>query len=370
MREPYIDRNIRFPKVLVAGYNIYEFGKVNQLMQIEEVRTFKTDKLFINEYKLTVNNFDNFFSIDNYASPFKNQDWLFQSFIVKDIDDNIIWEGIITDIKVNHQTKLATIIAQSILAKYFSYKINYVSSDWETGAEAFKNICDQIGFTNYNHKSVEDSIAYLEANSCYIKCRMNYDEGITFQQAVEKLAEYSGADCFVNKNEIYFKVWRAYTGGAVGGITENIILKLPEINILSSEIINEYRIGYENDNDIPATDTNSNNIGAISRTKFGIFELPEMDGKEGQILIKDKTSATFIGEIYINRTHKNLNTKPMPLRNMEIDLKYDYKYYLDINSYIKLNLVDESWTEKVFEITGTMIDYDKNLISLTCLEVD
>lgn len=358
------------PEVNLLGFDLYNLGYVDDIINISEQRTFKKDKLFVNEYKLKVKNFDNFFSIDNNVSLFKNNNWLFTPIIIKNESGEIIWDGIVTDIQADHEKKIANVVSKNVLAQYFKYKIEYTSSDWETGAEAFKNICDNIGFTNYNAKSVQDSINLLDYNSCYLKCRFDIEQGITFQQAIEKIAEYSGADCFVNKNDIYFKVWKQYVGGAIGSITENDLISLPKITHLSKEIINQYNIGYDNDGGTPATDDNSNDIGLISRNNFGTFELPEMNGTNSQIIFKDKTSATFVGELYIRRTHKNLLTYPMPLREIDFDLKYDFKYYLDINTYIKLPLSDESWNNKVFEITETVIDSNKNKISITALEVD
>jgi len=355
--------------VLLAGYELYP-KYIDEIINVFEQRTFKKDKLYVNEYTIKVKNFDNFFSIDNLKSPFVNGDWLFQPFVII-VDGEELWNGIVTDIQPDSATGLAYIVSKNSLAKYFSRKIAYESSDWETGAEAFKNICDSIGFTSYNLKAVQDSINRLVLNSCKMKCRFDYDQGLKFQQVIEKISEYSAADCFINKDEIYFKVHTPYTGGAIGEISELDLIALPRPKHLVDDMINQYRIGYEGDNEIPATDSDVSGIGIYSRNKFGIFDLPEMDGSKGQIVIKDLTSAKFIGETYIKRTHKNLLSEDvMPLREMTTQLKYGFKWIVDINTFYKQTLVDQGWNQKIFEITETNTNKNNNTVKITSLEVD
>ena len=67
------------PQVLTMGMDLYALGYVSEIAKINEKKTFKKDKLIINSYSIIANNFDNFFSIDNPASPFHNLYWRYEN---------------------------------------------------------------------------------------------------------------------------------------------------------------------------------------------------------------------------------------------------------------------------------------------------
>jgi hypothetical protein len=52
------------------------------------------------------------------------------------------------------------------------------------------------------------------------------------------------------------------------------------------------------------------------------------------------------------------------------DLKYDFKNYIDLNTFFKLTLSDEGWTEKLFEVFKMQINERAHTISITAVEVD
>lgn len=357
------------PKVtiLTDEIDIYDLGYIEKLISVTTEKTFKRDKLIINEITQEVKNFDNFFSVDNSLSIFNAINWVYGSYKIYDTDNNIIWDGIITSISRDHDKKTATITSMDRLYKYMKYKIEYTSTDWETPASAFKNICDQIGYTQYNFRTVQASINQYTANGCYIKCYVKYKDNITFQQIVEKLSEIGCADTFSFKNELYFKHWKPYTGGVKAYLVEDDLLSGVSVDVLEKEIINEYRIGYYGDAGTPVTDSG---IGTVSQARFGIQELPEMSCREGsQIIIKDITSAKYIGETYIKRTNYNY-INPRPLTVIAFEIKWNNKEWLDMESYFRLTYSAESWDQKLFEVFELSINYDKNIINVVAYEVE
>ncbi len=360
------------PQVLILGEEIdlYELGYVEKIVNIKENKTFKRDKLIVNTITQIVKNFDNFFSVDNPASIFQNIRWRFDAFKIKDQDGETIWDGIIYDISRDHKTKKAIIKSVDRLYKFQKKKISYLSDAFETAAAAFKNLCDQEGFTDYNPKAVQDSINQLTDQECLIKCYFGLDDDMTFQQAIEKLGEYGAADVYNHHNEIYFKHWQAYTGGVKVNLTTSDLLSPPKVYSSIKDMINDYRIGYVDDAGTPAIDSDNNNIGNISRSDYGTQSLPEMDGSNNQqIEVQDLTSAVYIGETMIRRTHISLDTIPRSPQIISFSLSLSHEDWIDLQTFFSLTLSDEGWDEKIFEIYGVTINYNKNIINLVAYEV-
>jgi len=357
------------PQVLINNLDIYELGLVTGLPTTSERKSLNEDKTTANQYELLVNNFDNSFSINHYKFLLDKNNWLYNSVIVKNQEDEIIWNGVITNIIRDHNDKRATIISKDIRFKFRNEIIEYESVDWETVANAFKNIADDIGFTEYNINSVLTSIATLTNNNCYVKVNFNKSDGITFQQAGEKLAEFANADFYLSKNKLYFTAWKELQSNPTVTITEDDFESMPVISESERDIINDFSIGYYGDNEIPATDSNNNNIGYKSRLKYGIKTLPEMRSNErAQIIYKDLTSALYIGEGYIKRSNLNYNTNPRPRTQISFTIKSDFKKYIALDSFIKITLSDENWNNKIFEIFSFEINEDDNLINVEALD--
>ena len=365
--------SIQTPQVLLFNgtIDIYALGYISSIMDIEEYRTFQRDKLIDNEYSFEVKNFDNFFSVDNPISVFSGTSWRYSTIQVINEDGITIWDGITQDIVRDHNSKKARIITVSNLMKFIDTNISYVSSDWETPATAALNIMTTYGFTGYDSASIQKSIQVLTAASCYIKCNIEAKDNLTFRSALEKLSEYACADCFMMKGILYFKHYTAYTGGVSIYITEKDFISTPVVSSLLSEMINDYRIGYQNCGDVPATDANQGNIAAVSRTQYSTKTLPEMKSDvNAQIKFKDATSARYIGECYIRRTHKALSTIPAPLTQIDFNLQYYFKNNMDLQSYFRLTLSDEGWDEKLFETFKVGVNEENRSISILALEVD
>ena len=87
------------PQVIILGnYDIYDLGYVTKLANISEQKTFQKDKLINNTYNLSVDNSDDFFSINNTNSIFSDINWLYNSINIINGEGEYIWNGIITNI--------------------------------------------------------------------------------------------------------------------------------------------------------------------------------------------------------------------------------------------------------------------------------
>ena len=361
------------PRIIIANQDIYALGYVSNIAGINEKKTFQKDKLISNTYNLLVENYDNFFSINNSNSLFSGTNWLYEPIQVYNRDEELIWDGVITAIERNHNTKTAIVKSKNLFFKFRNDKVEYTSSDYETPAIAFKNICDTMGFTGYNEASINTSDALYVAAGCYTKLNINLSDNLSFQHCLEKMGEYGNADVYSHKNEIYYVHWVPFTGGVSVTLNANEKDKLKSLPIITEEerdLINQYNIGYEGDGGTAATDTGNNNIGLVSRNKLGVHSLREMRSSDDtQFMFKDLTSAVYIGEGYIRRSQKNLSTDPAPLTKIKFNIFSDNKEWLDLQSYFRLTLPDESWTDKIFEVFEFNISEDNDDISLLAYEV-
>lgn len=362
----------RNPQVLILNSQIdlYKLGYVDKkLIKIEEKKTFQRDKIILNQIKLRVHNHDNQFNVDNPNSIFNKIQWRYQPFVLKDEDGNIIWDGALDDFLGTESNKFTDILSKNSLLKFLRRRISYTSDDWETPADAFKNIADDIGFEDYDNKHIADSSAVYTLNNCFIMCFFNDDDNITFQQAAEKIAKVGAADCYSAGNLLSYKLWQPFVGGVKFNLTDSDLRKNIKDSLLRV-YYNDYKIRYQGDLEIPATDAANNNIGAVSRANNGTQQLPFINGAENQqIVIKDLDSAVFLGETHIKRTHINLSTNPFPVRQILFGLDYNHKDFINLQTWFRLSAENKGWTNKLFEVYINSRDMNKRELNITAYEV-
>jgi len=363
------------PQVLLLAdeIDLYARGEINKILKLTEFKTLQKDKFIINDIKIDVNNRGNDHSVDHSDSILSGSRFLWKPFKIKDKNRELIWDGIIKNIRRDHNKEITTYFSEDKLKKFQTRKISYESSSWETPADAAKNILDNLSFTDYNEKSFQKSIAKYTDEGCFIQCHFSKDDDVNLQGALDKLSLYGCADVYTHKNKIYFKHWQPFTGGVKVLLELRDLRKLPVIDYALNDIINEYRISYDGSEDTPATDSGNNNIGNISRQDdyFGEVELEELPGGAGEeIVFQDLTSAVYIGECYIRRSHYNLSTQPRPLQIIRFSLPVFHEDWIDLQTFFRLTFDREEWSQKLFEIFKTTIDYTKNNIDLMAYEVD
>jgi len=359
------------PRVEFLGVDAYALGHIDKLFKIKYMRTFKKDKLIRNNISINVKNFNNFYSVNHPASLFSNIFWRYKPFKIYNKSNDLLWDGLLESIPRNHAKKTAKLISSDLLLKYRDIKVEYESGTWETPADAVKNVLDFYEFVEYNNKSITDSSARYEANDCYIKCHIEKGDDMNLQTFLDKMGAVGCADVYTFYNEIYFKHWKPFTGGVKVKLVESDLRTAPMVGEPESEIINQYDIDYVGSDDTPANDTDNNNIGNKSREVYNTHELESLDGSaENEIEIKDLASAVYLGECYIRRSHRNLSSNPQMLTRIKFDLKGNHREWIDLETYFRLTLSDEGWTEKLFEIFEITIDLDKNNINILAYGVD
>jgi len=363
------------PRVLIFGDSIdlVADGKIDNLKQISELKTFRRDKLIDNQYTFTVKNYDNMFSEDNPVSILHGNDWRYGTVKVYNSNEELIWDGVVEDIQPDFENKTVKFVTKSILTEYMDTTIEYESSTWETAAESAKNILDNYSFENYSESIITQAHDLLDANSCYVMCNILKSDGMTLKNAIEKLAEFSASDAYMSRNQLQFKHWQEYSGGNKIILEEKNIYNLKCVSLMS-EIINDYSIDYYDSDGTPATDALNDNLGSVSRGLYKTKSLGTFDsGINKQIVFKDNTSAVYVGNQYQKRTHKYItvaNRNPLPLKQITFDIKMLGQDWVDMESYFKLNFSDMTWTEKLFEVYGITYNENKNMQLITGVEVD
>jgi len=364
-----IGARIMNPRVIILGrYDLIERKYLKNILNLNEKKTFRKGKLITNEFTFDVDNYDDFFSVEKSGSGLHGTNWRYSTIEVYNEDNIKTWEGIIIDILRIHKTKKAKVFCKN---SFFSFRkdiVNYQSSDWETGATAFKNICDSVNFEKYNEKAWGKSNDRLTDENCLLKCNFNTEDSVNFMDAVKKVAEYSNADLYVHLDELYFEHWQEFSGGVtitIEGDRRGEFKRSPEVDSPDKDIINDFAIDYDESGETPATDSNSDNIGEASREKFRIRLLPGFrTGSNGQIIFKDKISAKYIGNSYIRKTNRNLETNPEPPTRAKFSIFSRYKRHITLGTYFRVNFSEESWDEKNFETFEFTINEEKDEISI------
>ena len=361
------------PHVFMINYNndLYAEGRLIEFPIVTEEKTFGRDKIISNEMVLRVRNDDNYFSVNNRKSPFGSHPWKYAKLLVYNFQGDLIWDGLIVDIKRIHEGKVAEITSQDSLAQFLSKRLLYTSADWETPADAVLNIFAAVGITNYNNTSLNRAKKKYVAGGCYIKCDFSQGDAITVLGALERLGEFGVADCFFSRNTFFFSHNVVFESRKIPKIlVDSDFMEAPTVSFGQSDMKNEYAIRYVGDAEVAATDVANGNIGASSRNLYGTQDVSEINGAENQqIMIRDKTAAVYIGECYIRRTHLNLGNNPMPPQWVDFTVDIRHRNDLDVNSYFRMTYADEDWNEKLCEIFMIEKNEDANYIRVTALEV-
>jgi len=361
------------PQLLWLGQDLYALGLVEKIPDTIERITFNRDLLIASNMVYECKNIDDFFSTGNSASMLNGTDWLYSDIEYINEDGITTWSGIVTNIRCNHREKKAYIETKDNLFSFRDKYISYTSSDWETAADAALNIMSQESYTAYDAKSFQDSANYLDSLSAYLKVKINIEDNVTLFQTLEQLGIFGGADVYSHLGQTYFKVWKPHTGGVsltLNTNRDNRLKNAPIVNYLEPQMINDYDIDYDGSLGVPLTDSAGGNIGSVSRSKYGTRGLEPMNTGTGSMYtFKDSTTAQAIGEIYINRSHYALSTQPRPLVKIQFNLDIKFKQYITLGSKFKLNLTDENWTDKIFEVYEFRRGEDRQNINIVAYEV-
>jgi hypothetical protein len=355
-------------KIMVGNIDLWQKEMVDKFPIIEYYKSFDRDRVFINQINIQTKNIDNFFSIDNNKSIYKDINWRGQDVKLYDPDSVLIWAGKLFNILRDYKSGTATIVSNNSLYEDRYSKIEYTSADWETGADAVKNIFIAYGITNYDENSFNQSIGILTEAGVYLKATYVSSDNKNLIEVIEEIAKYSNADIFDYKGNIYFTVWKNTSLILpITSIDDDDILDPPKIEIMDKLIKNDYSIAYTGDGGVPATDLLNNNIGLLSRTRNGIYSF-EMTGGTN-IVLKDLTSAVWIGEQAMKRTHRDFSINPRGLAHYAFSISMDAGSWFDLYTVFKMTFSQEDWVNKLFEIYKLGLDYEKRIITLEVFEL-
>src|SRR5204862_391555 len=154
---------------------------------------------------------------------------------------SLIWDGKLYNIIRNHSSGTASLISQNSLYEYRYSKVEYTSSDWETGAEAVKNILDFYGITNYNENSINMSNGVLDDADCLLKVTVTASDKKNLSEVLEEIAKFCNADVFDYNGKIYFNAWRnSNLLIPKSSINDYDILEPPSVEVMDKLIKNDY----------------------------------------------------------------------------------------------------------------------------------
>lgn len=359
------------PQVLLNGVDIYQ-DYVKSIEDVTEDKTYDKLKLITNVYNLPVINYNNYFSINNVRSPFNNTNWLYMPLEIIDENNDYIWIGDVTKFIRDHASIDGQVQSKDRLFRYRDNIIEYESADWETGADVLRNIFAQIGFTNYSVGELQRSIDILEDAGCYMVANFNESSKTTLRNVIEKIGIYSNCYTYTHNGVLYCQHYTfPNTKTASFTVTPADMRKLPAVEEDESGIYNDYSIGHAEDGGTPETDTANNNIGEISRARYGTIQYPEMRTGDGnQIIYKNAASAVYIGEGKIRRGHKNLSTDPKPLTVIDFEIDDGFKNRITLDTVHGMTLPQESWTNKNFQVFTFTTNRRERKIVLKCYEVN
>ena len=343
-------------RVMMGPIDLVSEGKIAAIPKVHYTRLF--DSRLMTANKLTMKGINNadFFSVDNPASPFSNDDLSGYNIEVYLKDDTRIWDNRLFAIR-RLQRNVASIESNSNMMAERYDNVIYTSAAWETPAEIFEAICIQTGLIDYVDKiSLEQSKAYLESNECRIKLTLDIDSRNNIFTVFELLGWYGCADVFEFKGKIYYQVWRPIGDRIVTNrIANEDILAIKEVDSPEKYLINDYAIHYNGDGGTPAKDSTADDLGSISRDRYGTYPLKEVTGSS-PFQVESLTAAKFIGNQHIKRRHRTLTTNPRPRIMCKFDMNLLKGTWLDMTTTFLMNYARESWIDRQFEIMDLIYD--------------
>lgn len=357
------------PKIYVMGMDVFE--RIEKMPVIEYYKTLGRDKVLTNSLQLTAGNYDGMFSLEHPSSIFAGTRWRYTPLTIHDRFGTKIWTGEVSGLKQDYQSSKTTIESKNTIFKFRNDRVVYTSAAPETPADAFYNVCLQVGFTAYNEQARATSATQQAAAGLLVSLDIREDKNATFQQVIEKLGDYGAADVYDFDNEIYYVHWGYFTGGVGRYIGKEQIVGKVTGEWIDRAMYNEYAIAYSGmPVNTPSTDYNSNSIATLSRQIHGTHTYKDVPGElEDEYRISTKAGATYLGECMIRRSHRALSTQPESLIKITLDLNIENRFWVDLRTFFRLTWEQEGWAAKTFEIYKIRRDEEKESISIEAYEV-
>jgi hypothetical protein len=347
--------------------DIYDLGYVQKVPPVTQEKDFAGIKLIDSNYQIEADNVDNYFSPIVLANNYQNQKFA----IINNFGD-YVFNGIIDDMSLSEQNKICRIQARSLLNENLKKFVEDISTDWEYATEIAKRILDSNSIP-YNKAAMARSENILSENSVELKADFDYSDGTSVRDALEKIAQYSGAFAYVYNNEFYFEIYTQTSEFEPVNIDFDndfdVVKRLPDIRFLTNQIVNDYSVGFLDDGSVPATDTTGNNIGQRSRNRYGSKSWPQVISGDdsGQLQFRNESSAQWLGEQGIKFSHDStLQYAPI---EASFSLYYEAINKVSLDGYLNLTRSRFNWTNKLFRIISLMIDEQEYNINVTARSI-
>lgn len=339
---------------------------VRETPKIKESRSIAQDLTFPSDCDITVNDASNAFSMEHPSSIFAGLNWQNDRLRVWDRYGLLIWDGLVGGIVVNHSARTTTIKSKSRLHEWRAIPVVYSSGGAETPAAALGNIATAIGFPYLDEQARQASEDRQTAAGITLDCVIAASDNATFEQVVQKLADYGVADIYEHLGQLFYVHYQDTPASPIVFLDEDDMVSDPAVLRRTTDLINDYSIAWIGGLE---DDVTNGNIGAASRTANGTRILQTVQGTvETQYPIETEAGAIAIGETYMRRSHIDISSAPRPRIQVSFDLPVEHREWVDLTSDFGLTFAREGWTRKTFRVTAFERDDNRRRIKITGLE--
>lgn len=362
-------------KIIVNGVDLIAKGKVVEIPNLEYMRSFENDRLFINETRIKCKNEDGYFNADNpnsFFSTFINSKKEFKRW---DKFGNLVFDGyLVAKPLIDENTLQAELLGRG---KYHTSRYDRIvySGGVENGAEAFENIMIQLELEDLiDLPSLNKSKGVLDLNSVQIQVTTDADSELNFLDLIEKIAKYSCADIYDYKGKVHFQVWQEVDTRLISksiDLNGEGIKGKPVINPIEGEkyLVNDYNIRYNGDGGVAATDGANDDIGSLSRDNYDTHSLQDVESTT-PIEFQNLASAVWVGNQHIKRSHVSLLIRPEPRQKLTYIIDDEILNNMDLTTIAKMNYDPQAWVNKPFEVHRILFDDNDNAVEIEGWELD
>ena len=357
--------DIKVPRVEMDGVDIG--CKINDTPVFTERRGIGADKVWPDDCKITVENFDQSFSLQHPRSFFAGDGWQNKLVEVWDRENLKIWSGVLSSPQVDHKKKTTDIVSKSNLHEWRNATVAYTTTGWETPADALDNIATAIGFPYLDAVEIARSSAGQTADGLSIKVTLVDADNAKFCDVLNSLADYGCADVYEHVGKLLYRYEPGSAPTPDVTLEEcDVIAGTMKVTRTTKTLFNDYAI-YEQNTASTVTDSGAGDIGAQSRLRNGTFLLERVPGtSDAKYQVENVISATAIGEAYIRRTHVPDLTRPRI--QIQFDVETYHRTWVDLTTDFRITYSREGWTDKIFRVVGFTRDDNKRRITVTALE--
>jgi hypothetical protein len=343
--------------------------RFTDLPRVAEQRGLGSSISMPDSCKVTVENFDNAFSLQHPNSFFAGAAWQNKPMEVWDREGLKIWSGLLSEPQVDHTKRTTGIVSRSTQSEWRKAAVVYTTTGWETPADALNNVAAAIGFPDLDGTYVGRSAAQQAAAGIYIKVTLVAGDNETFGNFVNRMADFGCADVYEHLGKIVY----LYEPGSastpdVDLVDCDVLYGSVKLTRSTREFFNDYAI-YESGTPGTVTDATAGNIGAASRRQNGTLVQQRVPSSlDTKYQVQNAAAAQAIGESYIRRSHYDLAIAPRPRGQIQFDVETYHRTWVDLTSDFRLTYAREGWTAKSFRVVGFSRDDSKGKITVTALE--